>query len=144
MIGKSGTGAVVFVSIGKPSSWRHEFGCSPRNSTLCERVLSAWSQVTFSPAPISTTLSVGSPPTSWKKLSSTFIVASAAVANLTVDGAAGALVTVGAVRSPRTAAPDANAGIAISAAMTHASHGRTDFLTTFSPPQDPTNRTATL
>ena len=42
LIGKSGTGAVVFVSIGKPSSWRHESGCWPRNSTLCERVLSAW------------------------------------------------------------------------------------------------------
>ena len=58
----------------------------------------------------------------------------AVFSQVTVAGAAGALVTAGAVGSPRRAAPDANAGIAISAAMTHASHGRTDFLTTLSLP----------
>src|SRR5690242_17758588 len=75
-----------------------------------------------------TLLSPWSPAASWKKPSPTMMCWSAdaeVVLKVTVGAGAGPVDCVGA---PRGAAPDANAGIAMSAMTAHASHGRTDFL----------------
>ena len=143
VIVKSGIGGVVFWSIGSSVSCVHEVGCSSGNTTLCAMPMFVPSKETFSPALIDTVSSLVGSPVSWKKLSPMVNAASAATAaedavlNVTVWTAAGALATLAlGAGVPRRAAPDANAGIAMSATTAHASHGRTDFLMPPSLPLD--------